>query len=200
LALALVVGRDVPTIARIFLIAAAAISGFILLGTLQAELRVDLTSVGSVANYVEQQTAAATRGEDSTFANASFVVKLFSLLYRPFFFDMDGAFGLIASFQNVVMVAITLILIRNIRLWAELFRELLAIRFATIQFIALYLMLAIMYYNVGLGLRQREMAMPAMLAVFATILMVGQLRKRAATGLINVDQNSDMLQPLQRQV
>lgn len=180
LALAMVAGRGVPNIARIGLGLAALAAGVFLFGTLQSQLQIDLSSIGSIANYVDQQTTAATRGVDNTLANASFPVKLLSLLYRPFFFDSGGVFGIVASFQNVIMVAITLLLLRNFRLWAELFRGSFAIRFATIHFVTLYLMLAFMYYNVGLGLRQREMATPALLAVFAAIFMVGALRRRSA--------------------
>ena len=179
LLLALVAGRGVPNIARIILLVAAMAGAGFLFATVQAELRVDLSSVGSIANYVDQQTTAATRGVDNTLAKASFSVKLFSLLYRPFFIDSGGVFGIVASIQNVIMVGITFLLIRNFRLWAELFRGSLAIRFATIHFVTLYLMLAIMYYNVGLGLRQREMATPALLVVFATLYMVGAMRRKS---------------------
>ena len=179
LALALVAGRGVPSILRIILGFAAVVAGVFLFSTLQSELKVDLSSVESIANYVDQQTAAATRGVDNTLANSSFSVKLISLLYRPFFFDSGGIFGVVASLQNVVMLAITFLLIRNFRLWAELFRGSLAIRFATIHFVTMYLMLAFMYYNVGLGLRQREMATPALLVVFATLYMVGAMRRKS---------------------
>jgi hypothetical protein len=180
LALALVAGRGVPNTVRFALGFGAVVAGGFLFSTLQAELNVDLSSIGSIANYVDQQTAAATRGVDSTLANSSFPVKLLSLLYRPFFFDAGGIFGVVASIQNVVMVIITFWLLRNFRLWAELFRGSFAIRFATIHFVALYLMLAIMYYNVGLGLRQREMATPALLVVFSAVFMVCALRRRSA--------------------
>lgn len=176
LALALVVGRGVPTIARIFLVIAATGGSVFLFGTVQNELQLDLSSVGSVANFVEQQTTAATRGVDDSLAKGSFPTKLFSLLYRPFFFDTGGIFGLIASFQNLVMIALTFLLIRNIRLWVELFRGSLAIRFATFHFVLLFFMLAFMYYNVGLGLRQREMATPALLMVSVTVYIVARLR------------------------
>jgi hypothetical protein len=179
-ALALVVGQGVPTAARILLGGAAAVSAFFMFGTLQAELKVDLSSVGSIATFVEQQTEAATRGVDNTLANASFPVKLFSLLYRPLFFDAGGLFGLVASVQNALMIVFTVFLARNIKLWAELFSGSLAIRFATIQTVALFFMLAFMYYNVGLGLRQREMATPALLIIICTVWLVARLRRQAA--------------------
>ena len=180
LALAIVAGRGVPNIARVFLVILALTGAGFLFSTLQFELQVDLTSIGSIANFVDRQTDAATQFSDDALANASFMTKLISLLYRPFFIDAGGAFGVAASFQNVIMLVFTIVLIRNFRLWAELFRGSLAVRFATIHFVTMFLMLAVMYYNVGLGLRQREMATPALFVVITTIFMVSALRRRAA--------------------
>ena len=177
--LALVVGRGVPNILRVVLSIVALVSSGFLFSTLQSELKVDLTSIGSISDYIGRQTTAATLGVDNTLANASFPVKLLSLLYRPFFLDSGGVFGIVASFQNVIMLVITFWFIRNFRLWAELFKVSFAIRFATIHFVSLYLMLAFMYYNVGLGLRQREMATPALLLVFAVTFMVAELRRQS---------------------
>jgi hypothetical protein len=180
LSLALVAGRGVSTAVRMLLVGAAGVASVFLFGTLQAELQIDLTSIDSVASFVEQQTDSATRGVDQTLQQAAFPVKLFSLLYRPLFFDTGGLFGLVASFQNVVMIMITVLLARHWRIWMELFRGSFAIRFATIHFAALFFMLAFMYYNVGLGLRQREMATPALLITFSAVWMVAQLRSRTA--------------------
>jgi hypothetical protein len=182
LALALVAGRGVPTAARILLVSAALVGSVYLFATLQAALRVDISSIGSIANFVETQTATATQGVDDTLANAPFLFKLFSLLYRPLFVDADSIFGLIASFQNLLMLGVTIFLARNFRLLMELFRGSLAVRFATIHFAALYFMMAYMYYNVGLGLRQREMATPALLVVVTIVLLVRQLRTGTAHG------------------
>jgi hypothetical protein len=183
LAIALVSGRGVPIAARILLGAIATVSAVYLFATLQSELSVDLSSVGSIAGYVEKQTGLATQGVDDTLARSSFFVKAFSLLYRPLFVDADSLFGLVASLQNLVIIAFTFLFIRNFRLWIELIRGSLAIRFATIHFVSLYLLLSFIYYNVGLGLRQREMATPALLLVFVTMWMVGQLRKQSANSV-----------------
>lgn len=184
LAVALIAGRGVPTGARILLGAAALASGVMLFGTLQTLLRVDLSSVTSIANFVETQTGAATQGVDNTLANASFPVKLTSLLYRPLFFDAEGLFGLVASAQNLLMLYITFELARNIRLILELFKESLLFRFALVHATALYLMLAFMYYNLGLGLRQREMATPALLLVFGAVHIVSRSRRGRADDVV----------------
>jgi hypothetical protein len=184
LSLALISGRGLPPAVRIILGASALVSTYFMSDRLQAEFNIDLSSVGSIATFVEQQTEAATRGVDASLANSAFPVKLFSLLYRPLFFDAGGLFGLVASVQNTLMVVFTVFLARNIKLWSELFRSSLPIRFATIQMFALFLMLAFAYYNVGLGLRQREMATPALLIIVATVWMVLRIRRNAEARML----------------
>ncbi|MEP6867553.1 MAG: hypothetical protein ABJA20_03485 [Novosphingobium sp.] len=177
LALALVAGKGVSGFTRTSLITVAILAAYVLGQTLQASLNVDVTSASSIASFVETQTSQATLGVDDTLARSSFPVKLFSLLYRPLFVDTNGIFGLVASVQNIVMLYISWHLLANLKLWREVFRESLPIRFATIYFVALYLMLALSYYNVGLGLRQREMATPAIVLIFATIYMISKRRR-----------------------
>lgn len=176
LAIALVTGKGVPTAARILLVGAAGVTVFFLIGRVQAELNVDFSSIGSVASYVDRQTDLATRGADTSLRSTPFVFKMFSLLYRPLFIDANGIFGLVASFQNIAMIAFTVVLGRNYRLWSQMFRQSLFIRFATLHMGLLFFMLAFMYYNVGLGLRQREMATPALLVLFSAVWLVSRMQ------------------------
>lgn len=176
-ALALVSGRGVSTAARIALIICAATGAAFLFGVLQSELRTDLSSLGSIANFVEKQTTTASQGGDQAIVHSSFLFKLFSLLYRPLFVDADGVFGLVASLQNLVMIGITVIIIRNFRLCLELFHSSLPFRFVIMHFCTLAFMLTIAYYNIGLGLRQREMATPSLIVAFGTLYMVLQIRR-----------------------
>jgi hypothetical protein len=194
LALALVTGKGVSNFTRISLIAVAGVTAFLLARTLQASLNVDISSASSIASFVETQTSQATLNTDDSLARSMFPVRLFSLLYRPLFIDTNGTFGLVASVQNIIMIYITFKLLRNFKLWRDIFRESLPIRFSTIYFLALLLMLSVAYYNVGLGLRQREMATPALVLVFATIYMVSERRHRDRARA-SADQQVDQTTP-----
>ncbi len=177
LAFAVLMGRGVPLTTRIALLALAFIGGASMAGTLLQTLRVDVTSITAVVSYVENQTSLATQDDDTTLVQSSFAVKLISLLYRPFFVDTNGVFGLLASLQNFVMVFITWKLIGNFRIWVSLFRASLPVRFATFHLLGLIFMLSFAYYNLGLGLRQREMATPALVVIFALVYLVSNRRK-----------------------
>jgi hypothetical protein len=179
LGLAVVMGRGVSLSLRALLLGAVAVSGTLLFGTVQSQLGTTESGGGSLANLVETAANAAGDNAEGSLARAALPVKLFSVLYRPFFVDANGIFGLIASLQNIAMIAITIALIRNFRLWAELFRASLLVRFVTIHASALFLLLALMYYNVGLGLRQREMATPALIVLAVAVSLVAQRRRIA---------------------
>ena len=184
LAIAMVTGRGVPNVARFALFAVAIVSGWWILGTLQSELNADLSSIGGIAGFVETQTSQATIGVDDSLRNAPFLIKLLSLIYRPFFVDTNNIFGLVASVQNVAMLAITFVIVRNFRLFRKIFSASLPIRFATIHFIGINMMLTLGYYNVGLGLRQREMATPALLALFGALYTAAWLQNSARTNSV----------------
>lgn len=181
LALAVVAGRGLPLMLRGVLVGFSLVSGALLFNTVQASLQVDLSSVGSIAGYLETSTATAAAATDSSdqLVSAPFPLKLISLLYRPFFFDSGGFFGLVASVQNVFMLFVTFVLVRNHRIWRAMFRESLPIRFATIFLFALILLLSFMYYNVGLGLRQREMFTPALYLIFTALYLVAKDKRQA---------------------
>ncbi len=174
LAIAVISGRGVKPAARFILFAIMISSTAVLIRTIQNSLEVNLSSAGSIANYVEYQTetAATAAAAGGTLISQSFPAKVISLLFRPFFVDAGGLFGLIASLQNLFMVFAAFVLIRNFRIWRAMFRDSLTIRFATAFLIALMMMLSIMYYNVGLGLRQREMFTPPLYLIFAAIYLV----------------------------
>lgn len=187
LSLALIAGRGVSLTVRIMMIATSGIAAFALVGTVLDSLRIDLSSVGSVASYVEDRTSVAANaaGTSGTLVSLPFPVKVLSLLYRPFFFDAGGIFGLVASIQNVFMLYASYQLARNFRLWTEMFRDSLPIRYATVFLGTMILMLSVMYYNVGLGLRQREMFTPALCLIFGAIYLVQRGQRAVAGGRLH---------------
>lgn len=153
----------------------------VLASTLQATLNVDVTSAESIANFVttRQEIGEVVYG-GGDLSSAPFAVKLFSLLFRPFFIDSSGIFGIIASVQNLFMIFAAWVLLRNWRILAALTRQTTIVRFSLLFMIMLFGLLALVYYNVGLGLRQREMATPALIVVFSVVYLVAKLRQQSA--------------------
>lgn len=164
---------------KLVLFAFAAMGAAAVAGTIQSAFSVDVTNADSVSDFVARQSQVSTTiGGTTAVVGASFPVRLLSLLFRPMFIDAQGVFGLIASVENVFLVFVIGTLIVRFRDSLKLARQIFFLRFAFIFFAVLALMLALVYYNVGLGLRQKMMFMPGLLTFFIAVWAVRQVKMR----------------------
>lgn len=96
-------------------------------------------------------------------------VKIFTFLYRPLFFDINGIFALIASFENLILIIYTYLIIKNRPLRAYrgsnfILKGLLF--FVIIGAISFSLILG----NLGIMLRQKNMFMPALIIIGLVVI------------------------------
>ena len=129
--------------------------------------KVDVTSANSLTDFfaAKDRSFRAIEG-NANLVNAPYYVKLFSLLFRPMFVDANGVFGLVASLENVALIGIFISLATRARLLIWAARNYFFVRFSLIFSVTLILLLAAVYYNVGLGLRQKVMIYPSLLSLF----------------------------------
>lgn len=173
--------RATSTATRIFLVAAAIGGMFLALYTVESTFGIDLTNADSISDYLAaQEQFTTTEDAGATLVRGGFLVKLFSLLFRPFFIDGDGPFGMLASLENAALLIVIATLLWNFRDAVALFRRVTFLRFAVIAGAGMILLLTLMYYNVGLGLRQKTMFVPCLLLLFAVVTGIRKVR-RAAT-------------------
>lgn len=154
-----------------------AIAGFLLvLGPVQSTINADVTSASSVEDFLARQSdiGAATAGTTSI-GSVSYPIRLVSLLFRPLFFDAAGLLGLLASAENVLVVIAFLYILIHFRDLVFLARRVDFIRFIILFATIILLSLALIYYNVGLGLRQRVMAYPM---IFTLLVAMWSIRQR----------------------
>lgn len=183
-AMGLLLGRNVSLLTRGALLAVvlAGISSVAVLveGTFTG---LSLSSADSVSEFLESKSQVGEdSGADLGITSASYPVKLISLLFRPMFIDAEGLLGYIASVENVVLLAIIFTLVRRFRTVIAVARSVLFARFAIVFFVIITLLLAMVNYNVGLGLRQKMMMMPALLAFFVALLAVRTAQKGTVYG------------------
>jgi hypothetical protein len=153
--------------------------------SLETTIRVDVSSSESVSDYMSARTALdENSGADRAIIEGSLPLKVFTLWFRPFFLDAENSMGYIASLENLVLLLLFGFLAWNWRLLRTTFAKVLYIRYATMLFIALTVLLAAVNYNVGLGLRQKMMAMPCLLIILMTLIAVrsGQREEREEVG------------------
>lgn len=163
---------------RVGLMMVALIGVWLVIGPAQRTINFDQKSVSSITTYIEQQQSIyATAGGTTAVIHAPFIVRIVSLLFRPFFFDARGILGFVPSVENVGTVLVVIYTLAHWRNLAHLARRVFFIRF-TLMFSALLLFsLALVYYNVGLGLRERVMAYPM---IFSTLVALWSFRRKAA--------------------
>jgi len=159
------------TVGRKFILLTVTVVGaVVLINAVNSSLNLDVTSAGSLATfYSERDQIAASSSGTTSIGNASYFVKLFSLLFRPLFIDASGGFGLIPSIENVGSVALFIYLLLNWNDVRALTRHVFYMRFALAFTIILLMLLASVNYNVGLGIRQRVMALPALLSILVAV-------------------------------
>jgi hypothetical protein len=143
----------------------------------------NLSNADSVSDFFATRSGVSEEsGGDISIVSASFPVKLISLLFRPFFVDATGALGYIASVENVVLLIVIGTLLWRFRSSLNVARRALFARFSMLFFVLLTLLLAMVNYNVGLGLRQKMMMMPALLVFYASLLAVRAAQRQMVYG------------------
>lgn len=145
--------------------------------TMSANMNIDVTNADSVDNFLTTFQQSSQLGAGTTAVHGAFYVKMLSLLFRPLFFDATGALGYIASLDNLVLLGVFLVLAVNYRELSRMVSSVAFVRFALIEAIGIAIALALIYYNVGLGLRQKTMVIPGILVIFVALLALQQARR-----------------------
>ena len=168
---------------RIMLMAATLTATWVVSSTVQSTFSVDVTSSESLGHFFATQSDAVQRMEtESEVIAASYPMKLVSLLFRPFFFDAEGALGAVASFENLLMLVMIGAIVVRMRDSLSLFKNVFFLRFSLVFTVALIGLLAYVYYNVGLGLRQRSMFLPPLISFFVVLLYVRPAKQVQVVG------------------
>jgi hypothetical protein len=165
--------RSISIGRKAMLLVVAAVGLFLVVGPVQQTLGVDFSTIDSVMGFHdENRMLGSTVAAATTIGDASLPVRILSLLFRPFFFDANGAMGLVASLENLLVIVAILYLISRWRDLKLLASRVFFVRFTITAAIILLLSLAFAYYNIGTGLRQRVMAYPMVFALIASVWCV----------------------------
>ena len=164
------VGESISLGRKIGLLALASVGIWFASGAVQSTFGVDTGSVSSISDYLDKQTIAFAADKGATsIGKASFIIRLVSLLFRPFFFDAHGGLALIASVENVGVLIAVLYMLLHWRDVVHLARRVFFIRVSLRYLVGLLLLLSMIYYNVGLGLRERVMAYPMFYSILVAL-------------------------------
>lgn len=149
--------------------------------TMRSTFQLDVTSAESVSDYLSARSSFMVTADvgNTAVINAPYPIRVLSFLFRPLFLDVDGAYGYIASLENVFLIVIFGMMTMRIRTLLAAMKAVPFIRYALISSLGITLALSIDYYNVGLGLRQKTMVVPGVLLIFIAVSALLAARRRA---------------------
>lgn len=186
--LAVMIDRNTPPVLRLLLFAGGLVGLAFSISTVWTTFSVDLTDVDVYSDALAGQGLEALAQSESagnTAVNAIYPIRLLSLLFRPFFFDASGLLGLIVSFENALLLLMAGWSMAHFGAARELVRKVPFARYAIVSSVGILLVLAIGYYNVGLGIRQKAtMILPGMLVFFVTMRAFLATRKLHAPAIV----------------
>lgn len=165
---------------RAFFFVAAFASSLFLMSAVGSRFGFDASDPNSVADFITSaHNAGNFVGSSNTNVSGGFPVRLLSLLFRPFFIDSPNLFGIISSVENVIFLFGFYCAIVNRKSLVLWFKTNVYSKYSYFFTFILTLLLAMVYYNVGLGLRQRVMVYPTLLPIFVIAWAIyGSRRER----------------------
>jgi len=162
--LAYVINTKITTPRRIFiLIIILSASGLILPSVLNF-VKMDELSVEQLEQFSTDKAAALSKSAGSAIdiSSYSYPLKVLTFLYRPFFFDINGIPALVASFENLLLVFLSIRLMRS-RFFMTFKAAPLVIQGLFLFFIIGALVFCLSLSNLGIILRQRNMFLPGLI-------------------------------------
>jgi len=168
----LMLDRRVRASVRLPLLAMAAIGATWIFATAQQTLSINEISPESIDEFFarRQDYGMSTGEEGASIVSLPLPLKIASLLFRPLFLDARGLFGLVVSFENLIIIGIFATIFFRIKEASTLFNSLPFFRYSCIFSGITVVLLSLVTYNVGLGLRQKFMTMPAVLVIFVSLI------------------------------
>ena len=132
--------------------------------------KVSIQSLDSVEliERMELQTERNLKGSTS-FDISSYPppLRLFTFMYRPLFLDASGAMGLMISFENAILLLLSFLAFRNLKIVYARDKQLpLEIVYCILVIALIWIMLGMTTANLGLAIRQKNQITPYIYYLF----------------------------------
>jgi hypothetical protein len=184
LAFAALFDRRTKLWVKILLVIGIVVGGVAVFNNIKSTYYFDPTDAGSVSDYMESRAAIGESfGADRSITDQTFLIKIVFLWSRPFFIDAENLLAYVASLENIaLMFMIGFIMFKpgTVRL---LSKKILYIRYSLAMFATTTILVAAVNYNVGLGLRQKMMAVVPLMVVFITLIALRSAARARSTQL-----------------
>lgn len=143
----------------------------------QAFLGINIFDLAEVSAFLGERSDALSTSSYTMTASTNPALRLIGFMYFPLFFNADNVLALLASIENLVLVAITSRIALSVR--NRHIRSDPNVTFLLVLVGVLWLFMGLTSYNIGLGLRTKSaMVIPVVLVLFA---LTESLRRRMAS-------------------
>lgn len=158
-------GKHIPIVQRLLFFGIMISVAIAILPKVMEFAKIDEGTVESFSEFSESKAALLSRSHTSSSVDISaypFPLKVFTFLYRPFFFDINGIPALLASLENLLLLILSFTILKNNPL--QTFRSAPFI----IQGMVYFLIIGTVAFsqtlgNVGIMIRMRNMFLPGLL-------------------------------------
>ena len=151
-------------------------------GRVEGGAKVGVEEVTALLDGLHNQDAEGTTGYKASSLTPP--ERVFTYLFRPFFFDGGGFLGFVASIENLFLLVIFGYLCRNFSLLWRLCLASPVIRFHAIFILIFVSITSYTNYNIGLALRHKVMIYPALvLLLTAVVAYRNRLRRERRAAL-----------------
>ncbi|SCX94470.1 hypothetical protein SAMN05192588_0373 [Nonlabens sp. Hel1_33_55] len=150
---------------KVFLFSIALIGFILLFDNILTYLKIEELNLETVDQYSDarlENTSRSSTGSGLDVSSYPLPLKIFTFLYRPLFFDINNALAVVASFENLILLVLTLKYLAS-----KPFRAFKKGSYH-IKALLIFLVLGAVSFsfilgNLGIMLRQKNMFMPALI-------------------------------------
>lgn len=149
-----------------FFLALIVVAFVLFFDSIMGYLRIESLDFDTLSSYSDEKISKLSRGHTGSSVDISqypFPLKVFTFLYRPFFFDINGVLAILASLENLILLILTIQFFRSynpVRLFinsSNLHKSIL------IFFLLGTISFSMILGNLGIMLRQKNMFIPCLL-------------------------------------
>lgn len=161
---AYLLGKNVSKAQRIIISIALLGSSLIMLPIVMDYVKIDDLSMSSIEQFSNEKAQGLSKGAGSAIDMSSYPypLKIFTFLYRPLFFDANGVAALIISFENLLLLILSICVIRKQPI--KTFKEAPLV----LQGLFIFLIVGTLAFcasmsNLGIIIRMRNMFLPGLI-------------------------------------
>jgi hypothetical protein len=135
----------------------------------------DVKTIEDYAATKVKNLSDITSGSAVDISGYPFPLKMFTFLYRPLFFDINGVFAIIASLENLVLLIFTFLLFKNKPI-TGLKKSGFLLKGMILYFLIGSIAFSYILGNLGIMLRQKNMLIPIFIVFGLSIIFRNSLK------------------------